>query len=305
MNKIAASAAITMAAAVLMSASAPPSAPAPVDASKVTMTTTNLGPGVAVIFGAGGNVGVSFGADGNVIVDDQFAPVTPKLAAAVQALNAKPVRFVVNTHYHFDHTGGNENFGKAGATIVAHDNVRKRMSAASAIELLNLALPASPEVALPVVTFDDGVSFHLNGDTLRVFHVPPAHTDGDSMIKWEKANVLHTGDVYVSGGSPIVDYSAGATTAGMVAALDMAIANIDDNTKVIPGHGQISTKAEMIKHRDQLKALLERVTAEVKAGKSLDQILALKIEWTAAQGGRKAPADGLVRSTYQNLTAKR
>lgn len=304
MNKFTTCTATILAAGVLMGAAAPPTTPAPVDPSKVTMQTTNLGPGVAVIFGSGGNVGVSFGPDGTVLVDDQFAPLTPKLTAAAQALDPRPVRFVVNTHYHFDHTGGNENFGKAGSVIVGHDNVRKRMTAASAIDLLNLAFPASPSAALPVVTFSDGVTFHLNGDTLRVFHTPPGHTDGDSMIKWEKANVLHTGDVYVSGGPPIVDYSAGGTTAGMIAALDMAIAAIDDNTKVIPGHGPISNRAEMIAQRDQLKALLERVGAEVKAGKSLEQILALKIEWTAASGGRKSPADGVVRSTYQILTRR-
>jgi cyclase len=303
MIRLRTSTAITLAAFVLMGAAAP-TTPPPVDASKVTMQTTSLGAGVAVIFGSGGNVGVSFGPDGTVLVDDQYAPLTPKLIAAAQALDSKPVRFVVNTHYHFDHSGGNENFGNAGTVIVAQDNVRTRMSAESAIELLNLRFPASPAAALPIVTFSDGMTFHLNGDTLHVFHTPPGHTDGDSMIKWEKNNVLHTGDVYVSGGLPIVDYSAGGTTAGMIAALDKALSMTDANTKIIPGHGPVSNRAELTAHRDQLKALLERVTVEVKAGKSLEQILALKIEWAAASGGRKAPADNLVKSTYLNLTRR-
>ncbi len=303
MNRLIASAFIVPGALVLMAAAPPaPTQPAPVDPAKVTMQTTNLGPNVAVIVGSGGNIGASYGPDGVILIDDQFAPLTPKVIAAAAALDPKPVRFIINTHYHFDHTGGNENFGKAGAIIVAQDNVRTRMSKESFIELLNYQFPASPKAALPIITFTDGMTFHFNGDTLHVFHTPPAHTDGDAMIKWENANVLHTGDVFVTSSTPIVDRSAGGTTEGMIAAIDQALTHVDANTKVVPGHGPVADRAAMIAYRDQLKALLERVTAEVKAGKDLDQILALKLEWKSVL--RSSPADGLVKSTYQGLTKR-
>jgi glyoxylase-like metal-dependent hydrolase (beta-lactamase superfamily II) len=166
------------------------------DFSKVEIKVERIAPGVAVLFGAGGNIGLSYGEDGNVIVDDQFAPLTDKIAAAVRTVDPDPVRFVINTHWHFDHTGGNENFGKAGAVILAHDNVRARMSTEQFIKSMNRKVPASPKDALPVVTFGDGVTLHLNGDTLHVVHVVAAHTDGDSLVHWQKANVLHMGDTF-------------------------------------------------------------------------------------------------------------
>ncbi len=274
-------------------------APAPVDPDTVTIETTNLAPGVAVLFGRGGNIGVSYGADGTVLIDDQFAPLTPKIIAAATALDPKPIRFVVNTHWHFDHTGGNETHGKTGAVIVAHDNVRTRMSSEQFIEALNYDIPTSPTAALPLVTFAEGVSFHLNGDTLKVFHTRAAHTDGDAMVKWEKANVLHTGDVFNQSGAPFVDWSSGGTVPGMIAAMDAAIAVSDSNTKVIPGHGPMGTRADMVSYRDRLKEFLARITAEHKAGKTLEQVLAMKLEWQAATG--PVSADTLVRSIYKGL----
>jgi glyoxylase-like metal-dependent hydrolase (beta-lactamase superfamily II) len=295
-------ASVPLAAALLMGADAPRTPP-PIDPAKVTMEVTKLGPGVAVIFGQGGNVGVSYGPDGTVLVDDQFAPLTPKLTAAAATLDQKPVRFVIDTHWHFDHTGGNENLGKAGAVIVAHDNVRARMSTEQFMAAFNFKFPPSPKEALPVVTFSEGVTMHLNGDTLRVVHVKPAHTDGDSFVKWEKANVLHTGDVFIRAGAPFIDRSSGGSVAGMIAALDVAIGMTDDATKVIPGHGPMSSKADIVKARDALKDLLAKVTAEHKAGKSVDQVLALKLQWPAAAAGPMA-ADGLVRVIYDTVSGK-
>ncbi len=302
MKRLAIAAALPVSAMLLMGAAAPPTTPAPVDPAKVTVETTKLGPGVAVLFGAGGNIGVSYGEDGTFFVDDQFAPLTPKILEATKALDPKPVRFVVNTHWHFDHSGGNENLGKEGTVIVAHDNVRRRMAVEGFIEELNAKFPASPHAALPSVTFAEGVTFHVNGDTLQVVHVPPAHTDGDAIVKWQKANVLHMGDVYNASGVPFVDRSSGGTVAGMIAAMDIAMGFADDNTKVVPGHGKISTKADMKMYRDGVDAMLKRVAAEQKAGKTLDQVLALKLTWKTPMG-TEMPADRLIRSAYNELAS--
>jgi cyclase len=296
-------AAVLPTAAVLMAAAAPPTTPAPVDPAKIEITTTKLAPGVAVLFGAGGNIGVSYGVDGTVFVDDQFAPLTPKILAATKALDSKAVKFVINTHWHFDHSGGNENLGKEGSVIVAHDNVRRRMSAEGIIEELNAKFPPSPKAALPSVTFAEGVNLHLNDDALKVVHVRAAHTDGDSIVKWEKANVLHMGDVFNRSGAPFVDRSSGGSVAGMIAAMDAGLKLADDKTQVIPGHGPMSTKADMQAYRDALAAFNIRIAAEVKAGKTQDQILAMKLTWKAASGD--VPADRLVRSAFQDLTAKK
>ncbi len=291
---IALSPVLALAAVFLMGAQ-----PTPVDPDTVTIETNKLAPGVAALFGRGGNIGVSYGADGTVLIDDQFAPLTPKIVAAATALDPKPIRFVINTHWHFDHSGGNENHGKAGAVIVAHDNVRTRMSSDQFIEALNYDIPASPKEAMPLVTFAEGVTFHLNGDTLKVFHTASAHTDGDSMVKWEKANVLHTGDVFNQSGAPFVDWSSGGTVPGMIAAMNAAIAMSDENTKIIPGHGPLGTYADMVSYRDRLEEFLARITAEHKAGKTLDQVLAMKLEWQAATG--PVSADRLVQAIYKGL----
>jgi cyclase len=288
---------IAIPAAIFLMGAAPPPPP---DPATVTLETTKLAPGVAVIFGAGGNIGVSYGPDGSVLIDDQFSSLTPKITAAVEALNARPIRFVVNTHWHFDHAGGNENFGKAGAVIVAHDNVHTRMSSDQVIEALDYEFPPSPKEALPIISFAEGMTFHLNNDVLQVVHAAAAHTDGDAFVKWEKANVLHTGDVFNRSGPPFIDRSSGGSAVGMIAAMDTAIALTDGNTKVIPGHGPMGTRADMVAYRDALKNTLERVSAEYEAGKSLVQLLEMKLQWEAAAAG-PASADRLVQAIYVEL----
>ncbi|WP_380873993.1 cyclase [Sphingomonas sp. DBB INV C78] len=274
----------------------------PVDPAKVNIRSVTLAPGVAVLFGAGGNIGVSHGADGTVLIDDQFAPLTDKINQAVNGLGAKPVRFVINTHWHGDHTGGNENLGKAGAVIVAHDNVRARMSTEQFMKQFNERVPASPAGALPVVTFAEGVALHLNGDTLSVVHVEHAHTDGDALVKWQKANVLHGGDVFVRYGLPFIDVGSGGSIQGMIAGVDKAIAMADANTKVIPGHGEMATRDDMIAYRDMLKTIMDRVAAGRKAGQTLAQIQASKPtrEWPAKPGDFIKP-DDFVATVYANL----
>lgn len=243
----------------------------------IQVRATAVARGVHMLVGAGGNIAVAVGDDAVFIVDDQFAPLTPKIQAAIAALTSKPVKFVVNTHWHFDHTGGNENFGKAGAMIVAHDNVRKRMSTEQFIAALNRRDPASPAAALPVVTFSDGVTFHINGDSVVVTHVAPAHTDGDAIIRFLKANVVHMGDVFNNAGLPFVDLSSGGSINGIIAAAEQVYAMTDAQTKIIPGHGALTNRDRLKQYREMLVALRDRMRREVAAGRTVDQVIALKI----------------------------
>ncbi len=243
--------------------------------ANVEIKSEELAPGVAVLFGAGGNIGVSHGEDGTVLIDDQFAPLTGKIQAAIAGLGATPVKFLINTHWHFDHSGGNENFGKEGALIMAHDNVRIRM--ANGGSAAGRAIDPAPSEALPVVTYEDGLKLHLNGDTVHVKHMPSGHTDGDSIVFWEKANVLHMGDLYFNKVTlPFIDINSGGNATGMLKAADMALGMIDDDTKIIPGHGPIATKADLTVYRDMLHDVIKSVSSARKAGKSLEEIQTMK-----------------------------
>lgn len=269
------------------------------DLSKVEIKPQQLAPGVAVLFGAGGNIGVSYGEDGTILIDDQFAPLTPKIQSAVAALGAQPVKFLVNTHWHGDHSGGNENLGKAGAVIMAHDNVRVRMASDQKTAFGDVK--ASPKAALPVITYADGLKLHLNGEEVRVIHMPAAHTDGDSIIHWTKSNVIHMGDLFFfSVTFPFVDGGSGGNVRGIVAAADKALAIANDQTQIIPGHGPVATKADLTKYRDMVAGIIGKVEAGIKDGKTLDQIKALR----PADGyGVKADgfitADGFVETVYK------
>lgn len=241
---------------------------------KAEIKAEKLSPTTYVMVGAGGNLGVSIGDDAVFVIDDQYAPMTPKIMAALKLLTDKPVQFVLNTHWHGDHTGGNENFGKAGSLIVAHENVRKRLSTDQFIQLYKRQIPASPKVALPVVTFTSDLTFHLNGDEIFVFHVPKAHTDGDAIVHFKNSNVIHMGDTYFNGFYPFIDTSSGGTPDGVIAAADRALALADDKTRIVPGHGPVSTKAELKEYRDMLATVNGRVKAMMKEGKTLQYILA-------------------------------
>ena len=243
---------------------------------KVEIKTEKLSPTTFVLFGAGGNVGVSVGEDALFIIDDQYAPLSPKILAALKQLSDKPIKFVLNTHWHGDHTGGNENMGKGGALIVAHDNVRKRMSTEQFIALFKSKVPPSPKVALPVVTFSTDVTFHINGDEVYGFHVPKAHTDGDTVVHFKKSNVIHMGDVFFNGWYPFIDVSSGGSPEGVIAAADRVLAMSDDNTKIIPGHGPVAGKGDLKAYRDMLASVSGRVKALMKEGKKLDEIKAAK-----------------------------
>jgi glyoxylase-like metal-dependent hydrolase (beta-lactamase superfamily II) len=254
------------------------------DLSKVEIKSEQVAPGIAVLFGAGGNIGVSYGEDGTILIDDQFAPLTEKIQTAVSTLGAQPVKFLVNTHWHYDHTGGNENLGKAGAVIMAHDNVRVRMAGGQGNQ------QPSAKVALPVVTYADGLKLHLNGEEVRVIHMPAGHTDGDSIVHWAKSNVIHMGDLFFLRMSfPFVDASSGGHVRGVIAAADKALAIADDQTKIIPGHGAVASKADLQQYRNMVAEIVAKVEAGIKADKTLEQI---KAERPADGYGVKA--DGFI-----------
>ena len=240
---------------------------------KAEIKTEKLSATTYVMYGVGGNLGLSIGEDSVFLIDDQYAPLTPKIVAAIKALTDKPVQFVLNTHWHGDHTGGNENLGKTGSLIVAHENVRKRLSSDQFIQLFKMAAPASPKAALPVVTFTNDLTFHLNGDEIFVFHVPKAHTDGDAIVHFRNSNVIHMGDTYFNGFYPFIDTSSGGTPDGVIAAVDRALALADDKTRIIPGHGPISNKAELKVYRDMLATVNGRIKVLMKEGKKAGEIV--------------------------------
>jgi glyoxylase-like metal-dependent hydrolase (beta-lactamase superfamily II) len=277
------------------------------DFSKVVIRTEQVAPGVHVLFGAGGNIGVSVGPDGAFLIDDQYAPLTPKILDAVKAIGPQPVRFVLNTHWHGDHSGGNENLGTAGAVIVAHDNVRVRMSTEQFIGAMNTRVPPSPKAALPVVTFADAVTLHLNGQTIRAVHVAPAHTDGDTLVRFDEANVVHMGDIYFSNGYPFIDLSSGGSALGMIAAVDKGLSLGDANTRYIPGHGPVTGRAELRAYRAMLADIVGKVQTGIRAGQSLEAILAAKptAAYDAKWGGAFINAERFVRIVHASLTAKR
>lgn len=267
--------ALVLAAALAVACASLP-ASAQQDFSKVEIKAEKVAEGLWMLTGSGGNIGVSAGPDGVFLVDDQYAPLTGRIKAAVATLSDKPIRFVLNTHWHGDHVGGNENLGKDGAVIVAHENVRKRMSTEQFNRMFNRATPASPAVALPLVTFAESVSFHLNGQTVDAVHVPPAHTDGDVIVFFRQANVIHAGDTLFNGMYPFVDLSSGGSMDGMIGAADRILAAGDAATKIIPGHGPLATKADVKAYRDMLAASRDAVLPLVKAGKTLDEVKAAK-----------------------------
>lgn len=243
----------------------------------VEIETQRLTDNVYMLIGQGGNIGVSAGDDGVFIVDDQFAPLTEKIVAAIRQITSEPVRFVFNTHWHGDHTGGNENLGEAGALIVAHDNVRERMSVEQVLERIGRPVatePAAPDGALPVVTFAGDVSFHINDDLLHAFHVEAAHTDGDAIVHFERANVVHMGDTFFRDRFPFIDTATGGSIDGMIAAAGAALALMDAETQVIPGHGPLSSRDDLTVYRDALRTMRNAVAALKSEGLTLDEIQA-------------------------------
>lgn len=271
------------------------------------LTTTKLAEGFYLITGPGGNIALDVGKDGVFLVDDQVKPMAPNLKAEIAKVTKEAVRFVVNTHWHGDHTGGNQAMGEAGAVIVAHDNVRKRLSSEQVIAAMHKKVPPSPEKALPVITFADAVTFHLNGDELQVFHVEPAHTDTDSMVYWKKRDILHMGDVYFSSGYPFIDTSTGGHAEGYITAADRVLQLIGDKTRIIGGHGPVGDKKKLKAYRDMLATIRDRVKKAVADGKSLAEVQAQRptSEFDAQWGAGFINAKEIVDTFYKDLGGKK
>jgi glyoxylase-like metal-dependent hydrolase (beta-lactamase superfamily II) len=269
------------------------------DFDAVEIKAEQVAPGIAVLFGAGGNIGVSHGEDGTILIDDQFAPLSEKIEAAVAQLGATPVKFLINTHYHGDHTGGNEAFGKKGALIFAQENVRLRLKEGRAGD--NPLAPA-PKEALPVVTFEQGLRLNVNGDTVDVMFLGGGHTDGDSVIFWREDNVVHMGDLYFNiPGYPFVDVASGGSVLNAMNSLDAVIRMIDDATKVIPGHGPISSKAELVAYRAMIGDAVARVQALKAQGKNLEEAIAAQPLAGFNRGEGFISADGFVTAIWISL----
>ena len=245
------------------------SATAQDDFSKVEIKKTHVAGGIYMLEGSGGNIGVSVGEDGIVIVDDQFAPLAPQIKAALKGITDKPVRFVINTHFHGDHTGGNVVFG-TDATIIAHDNVRKRLEQGGPVGGNNV--PPAPKEALPVVTFNDRASVHLDGEDIRAIHFPNGHTDGDSVIFFTKANVIHMGDDFVTYGFPFIDVANGGSASGMIAGVEKVLTMVPQDVKIIPGHGPLSNVTDVRKFVDMLKDTRALVAKALADGKTAQQM---------------------------------
>jgi len=281
------------------------------DLSKLTLKSTTVVGNVTVIEGAngfsGGNVGLSFGDDGAVLIDDGLPGVGPKLKAKVALLTKKPIRFVINTHWHFDHTGGNVLFG-GGSVLIAHDNVRKRMSADQVISMgdQKMNIPATAPGGLPLVTFGDDVTLHLNGDDVHVVHVPPAHTDGDAIVHFTKANVIHAGDVFINKGYPIVDVQNGGKYEGLITAADKLLAIANDTTKIIPGHGPVGGKADVAAWRERLIKMRDLVAKAAAGGKTVEQVKAAKplAEYDATYGQGMMKTDNIVEMIHRSASLK-
>jgi len=287
-------------AAALVSANALAQQP---DYSKVEIKATHVAGTVWMLEGAGGNIAVSVGDDGIVMIDDQFAPLAPKIKAALAKLSQKPVRFLVNTHWHFDHVGGNAAMAETAA-ILAHENVRKRMLVGG--ELMTFKIePAEPR-ALPILTYQRDVTLWLNGEPVRAVHVPPGHTDGDTVVFFTKSNVVHMGDDLIATGFPIIDLQSGGSARGLVAALDEVIPQISPDAKVIPGHGPLQTVADLKKFRNRVDEIIALVQRGLASGKTVEQMQKEKIlapyeDWN----GGFIKADQLIDIVARDLRGQR
>jgi len=270
---------------------------------EVVITSEDLGNGIHMLTGQGGNIGLLAGDDGVFVIDSQFAPIAPKNLAKINELAGGAPTFLVNTHWHGDHTGGNANFG---GTIVAHENTRKRLSTQMTVNRLgneSVSEPTDPAL-WPVITFDDRLKLHLNGQTISVFHTPDAHTDTDAMVYFEEANVLHMGDVFFKGSFPFVDVGSGGTIAGYIAAMQEAHDRANDETKVIPGHGTLATRADIAESIEMLAGVEAAVAKAIAEGMSAEDAIKADIlaPWGEKWGKGFINKDRMIGFAFQDMT---
>jgi glyoxylase-like metal-dependent hydrolase (beta-lactamase superfamily II) len=268
--------------------------------------TQALTDNISVISGAGGNIAVFSGDDGVFVIDNGMPNVIDAVAKSIELVAAQPVRMIFNTHWHFDHVGGNEYYGEQGTLIVAHDNVRKRMSASSFSKFINAEMPASPTAALPVVTFATTANFYLNGEHIIAQHVPFAHTDGDAILRFENANIVHLGDLFFNGLYPVIDVSAGGSIGGMIAAVDKILPTLNESTRIIPGHGPLAGMAELRAFRDMLSTVERRVRLLIDEGKTAEQVIAIRpsINFDEQWAWDFMPADRWIGIVYDSMVSQ-
>ena len=270
-------------------------------APKQDITTQELGNGFYMLLGPGGNIGVSVGDDGVFVIDDKFARFSDQIIGQIRAITDAPIRYVVNTHYHGDHTGANAQMKETGAVIVAHDNVRKRMGMTFENKTFGRTTNATDAALWPDLTYSENATFHFNGQTVRAIHTPSAHTDGDSILYFEEANILHMGDNFFFGLFPYIDVDGGGSLAGMIASHGEALDLINDETKVIPGHGPLATKADLAKTQEMLKTIEKRVKEEITRGASLDDILKKDILADYAEYSSFIDKDNMVKIAHRSI----
>jgi glyoxylase-like metal-dependent hydrolase (beta-lactamase superfamily II) len=274
------------------------------DWSKVEIKATKVAGNIHMLEGSGGNIGVSVGEDGVLIVDDQFAPLADKIKAALKSLGEGKLKFVLNTHWHGDHTGGNAAFGRE-APVIAHENVRKRLSTEQKSEVFKRTTPASPKEALPVITFGQSLSVHFNGEEIRVIHFPQGHTDGDSVIFFTSSNVVHMGDDFFAGRFPFVDLESGGTVQGLAKNIGDILAKLPADVKIIPGHGPISTVNDLKLYHRMLIEITDIVRKKMAAGRTLEQIKADGVpeEWKS-WGTGFIKTDIWLETIYRSLSTQ-
>ena len=270
------------------------------DFDAVKIKTKKLSESIYMLEGSGGNIGVCIGEDGTFIIDDQFAPLTEKITAAIGKITPKPVQFLINTHWHFDHTDGNENFGSAGAIIVSHQNSRKRMARDEVVALVGTEQKAYSRDGLPKITFKESMSFHYNGETINIFHIGPAHTDGDAIVHFVESNVLHMGDVFVRYVFPFIDEPNGGNINGMIKTLDKAAELANNQTQIIPGHGQVSNKKDLLDYRKMLVTIRDRIKIQIEKDKTLKQIIASN-PTQGYEGSDFVAKDDFVKIVYDSI----
>ncbi|MCH7928250.1 MAG: MBL fold metallo-hydrolase [Candidatus Dadabacteria bacterium] len=276
------------------------------DFDSVEIKTIKITENIYMLQGRGGNIGVIVGKDGVLMIDDEFAPLGDKIRAAISKISDKQIKFLINTHWHRDHTGGNEIFANSGAIIVAHENVRKTMSTQQFIKMFKRTVPPSPKAALPIVTFSKDINFYINEEEIKVLHIQNAHTDGDGVIYFKNSNVLHMGDIYFAERYPFIDLSSGGSITGVIRGVEFVLSFIDENTKIIPGHGNLSNKEELSEYLDMLKSAKLETEDLIKKGKSFQEIVDSDVlkEFDPRYGQGFLKRDKFLSIVYDSLSNK-